>query len=376
MLAKRSELRRQQGYGNQQQQQNQQNQQQQQQQQQDPATLMEVIRNDPTTIDELSRGNPELLEAVLSNNLERFKRILEETTRNNARAGEAERREEEYQRLLASADPFDPVAQGKIAEYIRQKNVEENYVSAIEHNPESFASVAMLYIDCFVNGVKMKAFVDSGAQSTIMSEKCAQACNMMHLLDTRFAGIARGVGEAKILGRIHMADLKIGNSHFISSFTVMQQTEAGKHDLDFLLGLDNLKRHQSCIDLKENVLRIGNEVTPFLAEKDIPGHANRLHEEGLRSLAKSVDGVDLSGDVQPQPAATANRPGAAAGQAAANRAAGGGGGAPSPITDPNSETKIQTIISVTGATRQQAVDALRRCGGNVDAAAQMLSGFF
>jgi DNA damage-inducible protein 1 len=165
-----------------------------------------------------------------------------------------DRREEEYQRLLASADPFDPEAQRKIAEYIRQKNVEENYVNALEHNPEAFASVSMLYIDCEVNGKKMKAFVDSGAQSTIMSEKCAEACNILHLLDTRYSGTARGVGEAKILGRIHMADLKIGNSHFTSSFTVMQQTEAGKHDLDFLLGLDNLKRHQSCIDLKENVL--------------------------------------------------------------------------------------------------------------------------
>ena len=182
-----------------QQQQQSQEQPQQQQQEQDPATLMEVIRNDPATIDQLSHANPELLEAALSNNLARFMELLAETRRMNSQGAEMDRREEEYQRLLASADPFDPVAQGKIAEYIRQKNVESNYMNAMEHNPEAFASVSMLYISCKVNGVPMKAFVDSGAQSTIMSEKCAQACNILHLLDTRYAGVARGVGEAKIL---------------------------------------------------------------------------------------------------------------------------------------------------------------------------------
>ncbi len=272
MLVRRQDLQQQQAQPPQRLNQQQPQQQGQQQQAQDPATLMEVIRNDPTTIEQLSRSNPQLLEAALSSNLERFSQLLAETQQRNAQGDEMERREEEYQRLLASADPFDPVAQGKIAEYIRQKNVEGNYVNAMEHNPEAFASVSMLYISCKVNGVPMKAFVDSGAQSTIMSEKCAEACNILHLLDTRFAGVARGVGEAKILGRIHMADLIIGKSHFVSSFTVMQQTEAGKHDLDFLLGLDNLKRHQSVLDLKEGVLRIGEEVTPFLAEKDIPGH--------------------------------------------------------------------------------------------------------
>ena len=28
-------------------------------------------------------------------------------------------------------------------------------------------------------------------------------CNLLHLIDKRFQGIARGVGEQKIMGRIH-----------------------------------------------------------------------------------------------------------------------------------------------------------------------------
>lgn len=65
----------------------------------------------------------------------------------------------------------------------------------------------MLYINAKVNKIPIQAFVDSGAQSTIMSESLAQRTGLMRLVDKRCAGMAVGVGSCKILGKIHAADI-------------------------------------------------------------------------------------------------------------------------------------------------------------------------
>ena len=144
--------------------------------------------------------------------------------------------------------------------------VEQNLQLAQEEYPEFFGQITMLYISVKVNGHNIQAFVDSGAQSTIISYKMAESIGILKFLDKRYAGMAIGVGTSKILGRVHAANMEILGKNFVCSFTVLEDNK-----VDLLFGLDNLKRHQCSIDLVQNMLhmRNGDISVPFLSEGEI-----------------------------------------------------------------------------------------------------------
>jgi DNA damage-inducible protein 1 len=93
--------------------------------------------------------------------------------------------------------------------------------------------------------------------------------------------MAMGIGTSRILGRIHAANLDIFDKKFTCSLTVLEDNK-----VDFLLGLDNLKRHQCCIDLVQSVLHMRNgEISvPFLSEGEIK--KNHFEEEKEALLEK------------------------------------------------------------------------------------------
>ena len=249
--------------------------------------------------------------------------------------------EQERRRVdLLSADPFDVDAQRRIEEEIRNAGVQEAYEMAMEHTPEVFSRVIMLYVPMLVNGFEVKAFIDSGAESSFMSRACAQKCNLLRLMDTRFEGIAKGVGSQKTLGRIHSTSIKVGRSHLQCAITILEELP-----FDYLFGLDMLRRHQCCIDLKRNALLLGSsdDAVPFLPESECP-----------KSEA------------------------AAGGAPPASPSAPTSSGAPSAPSAPTAQpdAAVAQLVAL-GFSPEQATQALAACGGNVEQAASFLfsSGF-
>jgi len=317
---------------------------------------------DPETIRLQLLGNPEMRQQAISqrpelaaviDSPERFAQVL--------RQMQEQEREDQMRRRQQiadlNADPFDIDAQMRIAEMIREERVQENLQNAIEHNPEVFGRVHMLYIDVEVNGHKVKAFVDSGAQATIMSPACAEACGIMRLVDKRFAGIARGVGTAAILGRVHSAQIKIGSLFLPCSFTVME----GK-DVDLLLGLDMLKRHQACIDLSKDKLVIQGVEVSFLGEADIPKNVEEERAEEPKVAGPGGTTIGARSGAVSAPSSSTSPPSSGPSAPAA----------PQPAAEPSFPAESIDQLVALGFSRAEAVNALSACGGNVEYAAGLL----
>ncbi|KAI8685722.1 DNA damage-inducible protein 1 [Fusarium keratoplasticum] len=108
---------------------------------QDPELIRLQILGQPAVRAQLQRQHPELAAAV--DNPARFAQIFHDSQDREQR--ERMERQREIERL--NDDPFNVENQRKIEEMIRQERVMENLQNAMEHNPEVFGRVHMLYLD-------------------------------------------------------------------------------------------------------------------------------------------------------------------------------------------------------------------------------------
>ncbi|VDN33485.1 unnamed protein product [Gongylonema pulchrum] len=154
--------------------------------------MFDGLRNNPERLNSLRGVIPDLVTAVEQNNFDMFiaKYVAD--------------REQAIARQRAMLDPSSAEGQRLIAEQIERENIDYSHQFALEHMPEAYIPVTMLYIRMKINGIAVKAFIDSGAQVSILSERIAQRCNLMRLVDKRFRRSVHGVGGMQtLIGKIH-----------------------------------------------------------------------------------------------------------------------------------------------------------------------------
>jgi len=203
--------------------------------------------------------------------------------------------------------------------------------------------------------------------------------------------MARGVGTAKIIGKVHQAKIQVGDAELDCAFTVME----GK-DVDLLFGLDMLKRHQACIDLLHNKLRFGHNEVPFLGESDIPKREEeKMIDEPTVSGPSGTEIGTRTGTVRPAGSAKAAHDALRqAGQTDTPPPTGSGPSA-TPLASSSAPTTAQRAPSSSAAaaaaapasrysdqdiaqlmalgfSREEAVHAMDANGGNVEYAAGSL----
>jgi len=225
----------------------------------------------------------------------------------------------------------------------------------------AFGRISMLYINTEVNGHSVKAMVATCAEATIMSPSCAEACGIMRLIDTRYSGVAQGVGTARIIGRVHHVELKIGEAILPCALTIMEG------NTDLLFGLDMLKRYKAKIDLEKNALCFKGIQIPFLDESEIsrPSRQSRTNNPntpavystgiGAKSFAMSTKSAITTATsrttVRPPPSL------------------------PPPTLQSRSEEisqeKIDQLVAL-GFPRENVIQALRAADGDSEHAAGLL----
>ncbi|ORC91189.1 DNA-damage inducible protein DDI1-like protein [Trypanosoma theileri] len=268
----------------------------------------------------------------------------------------------------------DPNLQQRIYDHIQARNVDENLENALEHAPELFIPVTMLYVNCEINKHKVKAFIDSGAQKSIISARLAEECGLTRLINTKWKSLLRGVGAKQAIGHIHMTVVNLGGLFIPCSFCVLEDD-----NIDLIIGLDQLKRHRMIIDLKEFCLRIDDTAIPFLPDHEVP--MGKIPDE--EELQKLKGDANKSSESSSYPstgvtsAGTAQTPGVAATAGAPTRTTGGTTGVSSHTSGSRqggaiNENAVANFMSLTGIDRERAILLLEAAGWDVNIAMSLL----
>ena len=135
----------------------------------------------------------------------------------------------------------------------RQMKIYDNIKKARDFIPETYFKSPSIFITGKINGHSVKFLIDTGAQMSVISKNIAIACNLDDIIDEAHCGKILGVGNDKIMGRVHYVEVMFDWGILPCGFTVCKNP-----NLVPIIGIDILNSHGVIIDFKNKILQIGN----------------------------------------------------------------------------------------------------------------------
>lgn len=120
----------------------------------------------------------------------------------------------------------------------------------------------LLHVACEMGNRAVEMMVDTGAQTSVISMPLVRTLGLESRLDSRYQGMAAGVGTARILGKLRSVPVKIGHVEFALDFSVL-----GVDQPLLLLGIDQMRRFRCVVNLEKECLIFGGAdgvEVPFL----------------------------------------------------------------------------------------------------------------
>lgn len=149
----------------------------------------------------------------------------------------------------------------------RGVEIENRLIAAYQVIPEFYNEELKLpFVRMKINGVVVKACIDTGASFSVMMRHVAELCGVLDLVDARFAKNIVGMGTTLCIGRVNKTRFEVGNltCDFHISVVLTGATEV-------LLGLDFLKHFKINVNLYGNCLALpSGERVDFLSFDEVP----------------------------------------------------------------------------------------------------------
>ncbi|KAL7495261.1 hypothetical protein ACHAWT_005156 [Skeletonema menzelii] len=122
------------------------------------------------------------------------------------------------------------------------------------NNPFATSSSHMATVPCVIGNISVEMLVDTGAQTSVLSMPIVRQLGLINRLDRRYMGVAAGVGQARISGKINniICAFGVGHVEFPMDFIVLDIK-----DSLVILGLDQMRKYKCLVDMEREKLVFG-----------------------------------------------------------------------------------------------------------------------